>query len=186
MLLHTGGEEISPLDIKITSLEKNIEEVQRNNQKAQQYWVRQEGHMITLSQQRDSQLQELNLLNKEIMIMEQKNLKIEHALGMLTKEESNTEKILNLLQQRLVQMNAQLVIQKGLKEELEDKNFITKNEGIQSLEDAELNLIKLQSDLKQLYEEKASLKSNLDTMQQESLSWEKKVYNFKYIYYVIK
>lgn len=175
MLSHTGGEEISPLDLKIISLEKNIEEMQKNNQKAQQYWIRQEGHMITLSQQRDLQLQELNLLNKEIMIMEQKNLKIEHALEMLNKEESNMEKILNLLQQRLVQMNAQLVIQKGLKEELEDKNLITKNEGIQSLEDAELNLIKMQGDLKQLHEEKILLKDNLDAAQQESLSWEKKV-----------
>ncbi|XP_014468728.1 PREDICTED: coiled-coil domain-containing protein 40-like [Dinoponera quadriceps] len=175
MLSHTGGEEISPFDIKIISLEKNIEETRQNNQKAQQYWIRQEGHMITLSQQRDLQLQELNLLNKEIMIMEQKNLKIEHALEMLDKEESNMEKILNLLQQRLVQMNAQLVIQRSLKEELEDKNFITKNEGVQSLEDAELDLIKLQSDLKQLHEDKALLKGDLGTAQQESLSWEKKM-----------
>lgn len=156
-------------------MEKNIEEIQQSNQKSQQLWIRQEGYMITLSQQRDLQLQQLNLHNKEIMIMEQKNLKLEHALRMLNKEESNMERILNLLQQRMVQMNAQLVIQKGLKEELEDKNSITKTEGIQSLEDAELNLIKLQNDLKQLYEEKALLKDNLDATQQESLSWEKKV-----------
>lgn len=175
MLSHTGGEEISPLDLKIISLEKNIEETQSNNQKAQQYWIRQEGHMITLSQQRDLQLQELNLLNKEIMIMEQKNLKIEYALEILSKEESNMEKILNLLQQRMVRMNAQLVVQKGLKEELEDKNFIAKNEGIQSLEEAEVNLIKMQGDLKQLHEEKTFFNGNLEAAQQESLSWEKKV-----------
>lgn len=161
-------------------MEKNIEEIQQNNQKAQQLWIRQEGYMITLSQQRDLQLQELNLLNKEIMIMEQKNLKLEHALEVLNKEDSNMERILNLLQQRMVQMNTQLVIQKGLKEELEDKNSITKTEGVQSLEDAELNLIKLQSDLKQLFEEKALLKDNLDAVQQESLSWEKKVIIFSY------
>lgn len=175
ILSHREYGEISPFDWKIKTLEKNIEEIQQNNQKAQQLWLRQEGYMITLSQQRDLQLQELNLLNKEIMIMEQKNLKLEHALEMLNKEESNMERILNLLQQRMVQMNTQLVIQKGLKEELEDKNSITKNEGIQFLEDAELNLIKLQNDLKQLYDEKALLKDDLDAIQQESLSWEKKV-----------
>ncbi|EFN87547.1 Coiled-coil domain-containing protein 40 [Harpegnathos saltator] len=175
MLSHTGGEEINPVDLKIISLEKNIAETQQNNQKAQQYWIRQEGHMITLSQQRDLQLQEVNLLNKEIMIMEQKNLKIEHALEMLHKEDSNMEKIMNLLQQRLVQMNAQLVIQKGLKEELENKNFITRNEGVQSLEDAEMNLIQMQGDLKHLHEEKTLLRSNLDAVQRESLSWEKKM-----------
>ncbi|KYN01618.1 Coiled-coil domain-containing protein 40, partial [Cyphomyrmex costatus] len=175
ILSHRENGEVNPLDMKIKTLEKNIEEVQHNNQKAQQLWIRQEGYMITLSQQRDLQLQQFNLLNKEIMIMEQKNLKLEHALKMLEKEDSNIERTLNLLQQRIVQLNSQLVIQKGLKEELEDKNSITKTEGIQSLEDAELNLIKLQNDLKRSYEEKALLKDNLDAVQQESLSWEKKV-----------
>ncbi|KYQ57453.1 Coiled-coil domain-containing protein 40 [Trachymyrmex zeteki] len=175
ILSHRENGEVNPLDMKIKTLEKNIEEIQQNNQKAQQLWIRQEGYMITLSQQKDLQLQELNLLNKEIMIMEQKNLKLEHALKMLDKEDSNMERTLNVLQQRIVQINSQLIVQKGLKEELEDKNSITKMEGIQSLEDAELNLIKLQSDLKRLYEEKALLKDNLDAVQQESLSWEKKV-----------
>ncbi|KAL6427867.1 hypothetical protein ACFW04_008362 [Cataglyphis niger] len=175
LLLQTGGEEVNPLDMKILTLEKNIEELQQNIKKSQQFWIRHERHMISLSQQRDLQLQELNLLNKEIMIMEQKNLKLEHTLEMFDKEESNMQRVLNLLQQKLVQMNTQLVIQKGLREELEDKNSITKNEGVQSLEDAELNLIKMQNDLKQLYEEKTLLKDNLDAVQQESLSWEKKV-----------
>ncbi|KAG5322340.1 CCD40 protein, partial [Pseudoatta argentina] len=175
ILSHKENGEVNPLDMKIITLGKNIEEIQQNNQKAQQLWIRKEGYMITLSQQKDLQLQELNLLNKEIMIMEQKNLKLEHALKMLDKEDSNVERTLNLLQQRIVQINSQLVIQKGLKEELEDKNSIRKMEGIQTLEDAELNLIKMQSDLKQLYEEKALLKDNLDAVQQESLSWEKKV-----------
>lgn len=134
--------------------------------------------MITLSQQRDLQLQELNLFNKEILIMEQKNLKVEHALEVLDKEESNMERVLNLLQQKLVQINAQLVVQKGLKQELEGKTSITKTEGMQSLEDAELNLIKMQNDLRQFHEEKAFLKTKLDATQQESLSWEKKV-NFR-------
>lgn len=156
-------------------MEKNIEECRQNIQKSQQLWIRQEGYMITLSQQRDTQLQTLNLLNKEIMIMDQKNLKIEHALEMLKKEESKMERVLNLLQQKIVQINTQLVVQKGLKEELEDKNSITKIEGMQSLKDAELNLIKLENNLKQLYEEEELLKSNLDLVQQESLSWEKKV-----------
>lgn len=175
MLSHTGGKVVNPLDMKIITLEKNIEDIQESNRKAQQFWIRQEGRIITLSQQKDLQLQELGLLNKEIMIMDQKNLKIKYALEMLNKEESNMKRILNILQQKLIQMNAKLVVQKGLKEELEDKNSITKNEGIQTLEDAELNLIKLQSDLKQLYEERAVLKDDLDAVQQESLSWEKKV-----------
>ncbi|EZA53658.1 Coiled-coil domain-containing protein [Ooceraea biroi] len=175
MLSHTGGEEINPLDMKIITLQKDVEEMERGNRKAQQFWIRREGHMITLSQQRDSQLRELGLLNREIMIMDQKNLKLEHALEMLNREESNMERILNLLQQRATQMSTQLMVQKELKEQLEDKTVVTKIAGLQSLREAELNLIKLRTDLKQLYEEKAFLQDDLDAVKQESLSWEKKV-----------
>jgi chromosome segregation ATPase len=175
MLLHTGGEEISLLDMKIIALEKNLEETERDNRKAQQLWIRRQGHMITLSRQRDSQLRELGLLNKEIMIMDQKNLKLEHALETLDREESSIERTLDLLRLKAMQTSTQFMVQKELKEQLEDKTSLARTEGSQCLREAELNLIKLQSELKQSYEDKVSLRDDLDAVQRESLSWEKKV-----------
>ncbi|XP_015177941.1 PREDICTED: coiled-coil domain-containing protein 40 isoform X2 [Polistes dominula] len=170
-----GGEEISPQDLKILTLEKNIQETEQNNQRAQQFWLRQQGYMVTLSQQRDEQLQQLNLLNKEVTIMKQKNLKIQYQLEKFEKEDANMNKTINLLHQKLLQLNTNLVVQKELREELEDKNCIKKNEYLTSLENAEFDLIKLQRDLQVLINEKATLNEELSTAQRESLSWEKKV-----------
>ncbi|KAI4488967.1 hypothetical protein M0804_004465 [Polistes exclamans] len=170
-----GGEEISPQDLKILTLEKNIQDTEQNNQRAQQFWLRQQGYMVTLSQQRDEQLQHLNLLNKEVTIMKQKNMKIQYQLEKFEKEDANMNKTINLLHQKLLQLNANLVVQKELREELEDKNCIKKNEYLTSLENAEFDLIKLQRDLQVLINEKATLNEELSTAQRESLSWEKKV-----------
>ncbi|XP_076637088.1 coiled-coil domain-containing protein 40-like isoform X3 [Colletes latitarsis] len=171
-----GDENLSPQDLKIITLEKNIQELIQNIQKAQQFWMRQQGFMVSLSQQRESQLRELNLLDKEIMIMGQKNFKLEYTLEILMKEETNINKIIVSLEQKMLHINADLVIQKDLKEELEDKNCIIKNECILSFQELELELIKLQNNLKNMCTEKMILKEELKSLQQESLSWGKKVH----------
>lgn len=166
---------MSPQDLKIVSLEKNIQELQQNIKKAQQFWLRQQGFFVSLSQQRESQLRELSLLEKEIMIIGQKNFKLEYALEMLTKEEANVNKIITSFNQKLSRMNSNLVVQKDLEKELEDKNCIMKNECLLSFQELELEVIKIQSDLKNLCTEKIILKEELNSAQQESLAWEKKV-----------
>lgn len=171
----TDSEEIDPLDTKIITLEKDVEEMEQSNRKTQQLWIRREGHTITLSRQRDSQLRELGLLNKEITIMDQKNLKLERASEALAREESNMERTWNLLQLKSTQMSTRLMIQKEWKEQLEDKTFVTRTEGSRTLWQAESNLIKLQSEWRQLQEEKAVLQDDLDAVQQDASSWEKKV-----------
>ncbi|XP_054004986.1 coiled-coil domain-containing protein 40 isoform X1 [Hylaeus anthracinus] len=170
-----GSEDFGLQDLKIISLTKNIQEFVQNIQKLQQFWMRQQGFMVSLSYQRESQLRELNLLDKEIMIMGQKNFKLEYMLEMLTKEEANINKMIVSLTQKVLHINSDLVIQKDLKEDLEDKNCIIKNECILSFQELELELIKLQSDLKNSSNEKMALKEELKSTQQENSSWEKKV-----------
>ncbi|XP_058799375.1 coiled-coil domain-containing protein 40 [Phymastichus coffea] len=176
ILVSTGKEESNPLDLKIKSMEKNIEEIEGKIKRAQQFWLRQQGFMFSLSQQRDLQMQELGVISKEIMLMEQKNMKLEMELEKQEKEEVNMNRIMNALQQRLLQINIRLTSQKEMKNELEDKNNMVKNEYLKSLKDAEMELIKLQSDIKELNDKKISLKEELKFSQQESLSWEKKVH----------
>ncbi|KAK9304280.1 hypothetical protein QLX08_004277 [Tetragonisca angustula] len=175
ILPSTNGEDLSPLDLKVISLEKNIQELQQTIKKTQQFWLRQQGFVVSLSQQRESQLQQLNFLEKEVMIMGQKNFKLEHVLEMLTKEEANTNKIIVSLDQKLSRINSNLMIQKDLKMELENKNCIMKNECLLSFQELELELIKLQSNLKYVCNEKLMLKEDLNSVLQESLAWERKV-----------
>ncbi|XP_017878260.1 coiled-coil domain-containing protein 40-like [Ceratina calcarata] len=175
ILPNIGGEEMSPQDLKIITLEKNIQKLQQNIKKTQQFWMRQQGFVVSLSQQRESQLREINILEKEIMIMGQKNFKLEYALEMIAKEDANTNKIISFLDQKLSRMSADLVLQRDLKKGLEDQNCIMKNECLFSFQELELELIKLQNDIKNMCNEKIVLKEELKSAQQESLSWEKKI-----------
>ncbi|XP_014234800.1 coiled-coil domain-containing protein 40 [Trichogramma pretiosum] len=173
--LSRGKEEIDPYDAKIQSMEKNIDETEQKIKKAQQFWLRQQGYMYSMSEQRDRQIQELSCICREIMLMEQRNYKLEVQLDKQRKEEANVNRSMNGLQHRLLQINVKLASQKELKNELEDKNNSVRNEYIQSLKNAELHLIQLQADIKRLCEDKCNLKEQLTAAQQDNLSWEKKV-----------
>ncbi|KAJ8683178.1 hypothetical protein QAD02_018970 [Eretmocerus hayati] len=170
-----GRQEANPLDIKIKAMERNIDETEGKMKKAQQLWLRQQSNVFNLSKQRHLQMQELSVIGKEIIIMEQKNLKLEIDMEKARKEEANLSRTMSALQQKLLQMNLHLSSQKELKNELEDKNNVTKTEYMQSLEDSEMELMRLQNDIKKLSDEKVCLKEELKCSQQESLSWEKKV-----------
>lgn len=156
-------------------LEKNIVDTDKKIKEAQKFWFRQQGFVFSLSKQRDTQLQELSVVAKEIILMDQKNLKLEAELERQKKEEISMNKAINALQQKLLQINTRLASQKEFKNKLEDQNDATKNEYLKSLEDAELELIKLENDIKQIVTEKFLIKDELKCTQRESLSWENKV-----------
>ncbi|XP_057323316.1 coiled-coil domain-containing protein 40-like [Microplitis mediator] len=173
--LMDGDIDMAPQDIKIASLEKSIEEFDGKNQESQQQWLRQESLLIRLTQEQDAQLDEINRLSKQIMIMEQKNLKLEHLLDNEKKTEKNIDRRMNELHQRLLKTNAVLAEQKELKEQLQDKNLITKDEFMKKLEDEETELIKLKNNIRDLAEDKRLLEDKLRDAHSEYFSWEKKV-----------
>ena len=55
---------MSPLEVKILSLEKNIAETTAKSEKLQQFWLRQQGHLIALANQRNEQVHNINLMRK--------------------------------------------------------------------------------------------------------------------------
>ncbi|XP_014210588.1 coiled-coil domain-containing protein 40, partial [Copidosoma floridanum] len=175
MLELFSGKEANPIDAKIDAMEKNIGDTDKKIKEGQKFWLREQGNIFSLSKQRDSQLQELGIIAREIILMEQKNLKLEIELEQQKKEEAAIEKTMNTLQQKLIQINMRLASQKQFKNKLEDQNSTVKNEYIKSLEDAELELIKFEADIRNLNNDKFILKETLLFAQQESLSWEKKV-----------
>lgn len=171
-------EDISPQDFRIKELEKNIEQTESSNRKAQQLWLRQEGYMVTLSEERTEQLRDINLLGKQITIMEQKSLKLEREIESQKKEGDNICRNVKILQQKLLSANERLAAQREVHDDLEDKNCITKSECIGTLREAEIELLKLQNDIKQLATDRKLLEEQLRACQREVMSWEKKVHFF--------
>lgn len=58
------GSTLSPQEIKVKTQEKNIIETVEYNKKLQKFWLREQGHICQLSEQRQNQLKEMNLLKK--------------------------------------------------------------------------------------------------------------------------
>ncbi|XP_063980337.1 coiled-coil domain-containing protein 40 [Diachasmimorpha longicaudata] len=170
-----GALDMTTQDLKITSLEKKIEDLDLKNQEAQKYWLRQEGNMVNLSQERNTQLQELNRLSRQITIMEQKNLKLEYALEKEKKTEEKIDRRMKELRQRLLRTNTLLAERKELRNSLLDKNFITQDEYVKTLKAAEIELVRLQNEIKELKEEKVTLEETLCAAHREYFSWEKKM-----------
>ena len=170
-----GGEDLSPQDMKIAELETNIEEIESNNRKSQELWLRREGYMVTLSEERTAQLSEINLLGKQITIMEQKNFKLGFEIERQKKEDEIISRTVKVMQQKLVNANARLAEKREIRDDLEGKNCMTKSECVEALREAEIEAFKLQNDIKQLMIDRSVLEDQLKSAQRETLSWEKKV-----------
>ncbi|CAG2054822.1 unnamed protein product [Timema podura] len=204
MVSKTGTEVMSPEELKINNLSKKIDETTEQSKKLQQFWLRQQGHIVQLSHQRDEQLHEIDILRKricrsfeklstfynfmlivecrigwmavpEVLVMEQKNLKIEQEIERYNKEEHNVGRSIKHLLHKLVTLNLQLCQRRGYKEELDKDNVFIQGHYLNVLKDAEMESVKLEAELRELEQEKVHLSDRLMDSQRESLAWEKKL-----------
>lgn len=171
----TKGNETNVHNLQINSLEEQIEQLTTDEKVAYGHWVRQEKQIMSLSQQRASQLEQLGLLTKQIMIMEQKNHKLEYELEKQGNEETNVNRKINELQQSLSQKNAQLASKKQLKDGLESKYFLAKDDYGLLLKEAERELKRLQIEIQEIEQQKLALKQQVVNIQWENLAWKNKV-----------
>nr|CAD7396560.1 unnamed protein product [Timema cristinae] len=192
MVSKTGTEVMSPEELRINSLNKKIDETTEQSKKLQQFWLRQQGHIVQLSHQRDEQLHEIDILRKQVLVMEQKNLKIEQEIERYNKEEHSVGRSIKHLLHKLVTLNLQLCQRRGYKEELDKDNMFIqghylnvlkvdisqcslRGHYLNVLKDAEMESVKLEAELRELEQEKVHLSDRVMDSQRESLAWEKKL-----------
>nr|CAD7570180.1 unnamed protein product [Timema californicum] len=153
MVSKTGTEVMSPEELKINNLNKKIDETTEQSKKLQQFWLRQQGHIVQLSHQRDEQLHEIDILRKriwggwmavpEVLVMEQKNLKIEQEIERYNKEEHSVGRSIKHLLHKLVTLNLQLCQRRGYKEELDKDNVFIQGHYLNVLKGLYLNVLKV-------------------------------------------
>lgn len=68
---------MGPLELEIKRLTKLIEENNSSVTQAQVTWLRLQQEMVKVTQEREEQLASLDMLTKEVHILEQKKLRIE-------------------------------------------------------------------------------------------------------------
>ncbi|KAI4455962.1 coiled-coil domain-containing protein 40 [Holotrichia oblita] len=172
--IRSGDNIKSPHELKISALEQHIEHVQEKNKDLQKFWLREQGHVVCLSEQREEQIHDSNLLRKQTLILEQRNLKINDELDVHHKQEEKMQRNINKLQNQLVYFTEALSKKKGSKDCLDASNCLLHDEFIIKLRHEELEIVKAETDIVDIENDINRLSVELLDQNREALEWEKK------------
>lgn len=119
---------ISPQELRIVTLEKQIEETQDRIKHLQIFWLREQKNLLIVSKERQEQLHKLNLLKKQSLILEQKNLKVSNELDNYKKQEEKILQNINNLQNRAVVLCDNLYKKRDKKSTLDKSNYYVQSQ----------------------------------------------------------
>nr|XP_009680964.1 PREDICTED: coiled-coil domain-containing protein 40 isoform X3 [Struthio camelus australis] len=175
ILSQLGGQELGPLEVEINRLTKQIEECNSEVMTLQKYWLKLQKELVKLTHGREEQLASLDMLKKQITIMQQKKVRIENEIQLETKEQKDIEHHMRNMSNDLIKLNTLINKNSNSFEELQYANIITENEFVRSLKAAEKESIQMQEKHSQLTEEKERLLNSLVEAEHQIMLWEKKI-----------
>nr|XP_009490751.1 PREDICTED: coiled-coil domain-containing protein 40 [Pelecanus crispus] len=169
ILSQQGGQELGPLEIEINKLTKQIEEYNSEVMTLQKYWLNLQKELVKLTHEREEQIASLDMLKKQITIMQQKKIRTE------SKSFPNIECHMRNMSNDLIKLNVLINKNNNSFEELQYGNIITENEFVRSLKAAEKESVEMQEKHSQLTEEKERLLNSLVEAEHQIMLWEKKI-----------
>ncbi|XP_078257419.1 coiled-coil domain-containing protein 40 isoform X3 [Rhinoraja longicauda] len=170
-----GGHEMSPQELKIKTLTIKIEEHNKEIASLQQFWLRQQHELVTLTQEREQQMANVELQRKQVTILEQKKIRTENMIQQGLNVRKDIERHLGVMSNDMVKLNTLLTKNSSLKDVLEKMNVFMENEFVKSLKDTERQSIAKQQYLDQLKEEKERQVNSLVEAERQIMLWEKKI-----------
>ncbi|XP_077315749.1 coiled-coil domain-containing protein 40 isoform X1 [Lithobates pipiens] len=174
-LAQIGGKELGPLEIQITALTKQIEECNTEIVAVQQYWLRLQTEMVQLTRLREEQDSSVEMLKKELTILQQRKIRIENEIEQEKNEQKDIEHHMRNLKNDMLRLNMLLNKNISSKEQLQQHNQLMESEFIQSLREAERESVEMQGNLVNLQEEKERLLKDLVETEHQIMLWEKKI-----------
>ncbi|XP_071444027.1 coiled-coil domain-containing protein 40-like [Hetaerina americana] len=171
----SGGIELSGEEIKLLHLQDELKEITANCEKLKSLWIRQQGALVELIQERNKNLKTIDTGHKEILLLWQKKLKLRTEIEKCLKEDGRLQRLIKNHQQKLEQLSLKISIKRDDKEAMGKNNLLLQNDFLNSLKDAESDYLQLQAQIEELKEEREQLKDELLSVQRTSLSWEKKI-----------
>nr|CAH7722539.1 unnamed protein product [Callosobruchus chinensis] len=168
-------QESSPQQMIIEELEKRIEESQENIKKLQAFWLREQKNLLGVSNERQEQMRKINLMKKQLLILEQKNIKINLDIEAYKKQEEKVQRNIRTLHNKSIILCEVLYKKRHQKVELDRNNILLQNHFDTKLKDAELAMLQIVADIEEIEEDKVSLSKELIEVNREALEWDKKL-----------
>ncbi|KAM4761927.1 coiled-coil domain-containing protein 40 isoform 1-T1 [Cyanocitta cristata] len=175
LLAQQGGQELGPLELEINQLNKEIEECSSEVMTLQKHWLNEQKELVKLTRERDEQITSLDMLQKQIIIMQQRKLRMENEIQQEIKEQKDVERHMKNISNDLIKLNVLINKNNSSFEELQNGKIVTENEFVHSLKAAEKESVEMQERHSQLTEEKERLLSSLVEAEHQILLWEKKI-----------
>lgn len=169
------GSYTSPKEMVILELEKNIEDTQESIKKLQAFWLREQKIMLKVSTERQEQIQNINILKKQMKILDQKNMTVNVEIELNKKHQENVIRNINNLQNKSKILCEAIFKKKNQKDKLDRTNIMTQSEYETKLRDAEFSVLQIESDIAQIEEDKMNISKELINISRECLEWEKKM-----------
>ncbi|NXQ17173.1 CCD40 protein, partial [Peucedramus taeniatus] len=174
LLSQQGGQELGPLEIEINKLNKLIEECNSEAMMLQKYWLNEQKELVKLTREREEQITSLDTLQKQIIIMQQRKLRLENEIQQEIKEQKDVERHMKNMSNDLIKLNMLISKNNSSVEDLKNGRIVTESEFVQSLKAAEKESMEMQERHSKLTEEKERLLNSLVEAEHQILLWEKK------------
>ncbi|XP_063057707.1 coiled-coil domain-containing protein 40 [Engraulis encrasicolus] len=171
----TGHEDLGPLEIRASTLSKELEEVASEMKEQQQFWLWQQGELVRLSQEKQTQSTELHKLQTQYTILQQRKVRTESEIEQERREQSELERHMKGLRGDMLKLNSLLSDNSQLRQALEQGNVLMENEFLTRLKEAERDAIDMQMQLEKIQEEKERLLNSLVEAERQVMLWEKKI-----------
>ncbi|NXI60910.1 CCD40 protein, partial [Anseranas semipalmata] len=175
LLSQQGGQELGPLEIEVNRLTKQIEECNSEVMTLQKYWLNLQKELVKLTHEREDQITSLDMLKKQITIMQQKKVRTENEIQQEIKEQKDIERHMKNMSNDLIKLNVLINKNNSSFTELQYGNIVTENEFVRSLKAAEKESLEMQEKHSQLTEEKERLLNSLVEAEHQIMLWEKKI-----------
>jgi len=171
----TGGEELGPLEIEISSLNKTLDQLNNEINEIEIFWLRQQHELVKLSQEKDQRNKEIKVLTKKITILEQKKLRVENEIDGHNQEFKEVERNIQQLRNQLDKVNTLLNVEANTQDKLEQDNKLQEVEFIAELRELEHVILVEQERLEHINHEKCRLQNELIETERLILLWERKI-----------
>ncbi|MCI4375930.1 hypothetical protein PGIGA_G00115440 [Pangasianodon gigas] len=170
----TGHEDLGPLEIKVRTLNKELEELGAKMKEQHQFWLWQQGELVRLSEEKQSQSSATLTLNTKLTILQQRNLRTKSEIEQEERALVEMERHSKVLRFDMQKLNSLLNQNTQLRQELEQSNILMENSFIHTLKDAERESVETQLHLEKLQEEKERLLNSLVEAERQIMLWERK------------
>ncbi|KAF0305389.1 Coiled-coil domain-containing protein 40 [Amphibalanus amphitrite] len=175
LIAAAGGQELGPLEIMIASLHKGIDQLQQQVDGVQQYYIRLQNDLVFSTQERDQLQHVVHTRKKELLIMEQRKLRVERSIETESSSLHAVDLNVKQLRQAVCHLNVRLAGETRLHHQLAANTSVMEYELCHQLRETETECVQVRGQISEKEQRRATLMARMADAGGTELLWEQKI-----------